>query len=147
MPHADPDEVAREFFTTLFGPGGKEIVDYLPLLEIIPDWGNYNTIEISRNDFHKEMKALGDCLRALEGKERNELTFHPGVSEYRKELLFFGDFFAGLSGSAPAYSELRQAYWNRVYRIYDLLPQHVDPRPVAATDKIIQHFEKNVGWK
>jgi hypothetical protein len=29
-----------------------------------------------------------------------------------------------------------------VYRIYDQLPAHVDPRPVMATNRLIDHFRE-----
>ena len=43
----------------------------------------------------------------------------------------------------PDYNALKQVYWNRVYRIYDRLPNHVDPRPRGNTERFVRHF---MGW-
>ena len=34
----------------------------------------------------------------------------------------------------------KQQYWHHVYRIYDNLGEHVDPRPHAATARLIDYF-------
>ena len=66
--------------------------------------------------------------------------FLPGVEEYRQELLFRAEQFAEFSSPAPAYEGLRRRYWERVYAIYDHLPQHVDPRSHQAIDRPIEFF-------
>lgn len=139
-PDTDPDALAKAFYTDLFGPAGKEIVQYLPLFEVIQDWGNHTRVELSPEAYHRQMTALAECLRGLEGQAREDVPFHPGVDAYRRELLFFAELFAALSAPAPDYDALRRQYWERVYSIYDHLPQHVDPRPHHATDAVIQHF-------
>ena len=63
---------------------------------------------------------------------------------YRQELLFFARLFADLTAPSPDYDALQQAYWNRVYRIYDTLPSHVDPRPRGNTERFVHHF---MDWK
>ena len=64
----------------------------------------------------------------------------PSPDLYREEILFFAELFAALSSPSPDYDTLGQDYWNRVYKIYDGLPDHVDPRPRMATKRLIQHF-------
>ena len=84
----------------------------------------------------------------VETADLANLLSQPGVrlldarppEEYRQELLFFADLFADLSGPAPDHAALRHKYWQRVYAIYDHLPQHVDPRPKLATDRLIEFF-------
>lgn len=137
---ANPDGPARDFYGQLFGPGGRELVSYLPLFEVVHDWGNYVRIDISREEYHRRMKELAERLRALQGRERNDIAFFPSPDPYRKELLFYAELFAGLSGPSPDYDALAETYWNRVYGIYDRLPGHVDPRPHAATKQLIDHF-------
>ncbi|HOD52420.1 MAG TPA: hypothetical protein PK166_06170 [Candidatus Hydrogenedentes bacterium] len=139
-PDAEPDRLAQTFYERLFGPAGKDVVQYLPLFEVLRDWGNYTRIDLSRGAYHQQMTAFAECLRGLEGEAREDVPFHPGVDTYRLELLFFAELFAALSGPAPDYDGLRRHYWERVYRIYDSLPQHVDPRPHGATDALIRHF-------
>ncbi len=139
-PDADPEVLAGDFYEALFGRQGRAIVPFLPLFEVIRDWGNYHIIDLPREVYHGQMLELARILRDLEGCERDEVPFHPSPSAYRRELTFFAELFAALSGSAPDFGALRQAYWDRVYRIYDHLPVHVDPRPHAATDRLIGHF-------
>jgi hypothetical protein len=143
MPEADPDRLARDFYAKLFGPAGKDVADYVPLFEVIPDWGNHARIDLSREAYHQEMTAFVECLCALEGEAREDVPFHPGVETYRLELLFFAELFAALSGPDPDYEALRGQYWQRVYKIYDRLPKHVNPRAHRATDALIAHF---AGW-
>jgi hypothetical protein len=57
-----------------------------------------------------------------------------------QELLFFARLFADLTAPSPDYDALKQVYWNRVYRIYDRLPDHVDPRPRGNTERLVRHF-------
>ncbi len=140
-PDGDPRSLARGFYTKLFGGGAEPLVELLPLFEIIPDWGNYNRIELSRSEYHQRMNEGVALMRALEGHENKDTPFHPSVDEYRRELLFFFEVFAGLSSPSPDYDALKQQYWQRVYAIYDQLPQHVDPRPRAATDRLIAFFK------
>ncbi|MBT4503438.1 MAG: hypothetical protein HOC74_37250, partial [Gemmatimonadetes bacterium] len=137
-PDADPHQIATAFYEKLFGPAGRELVELLPLFELIPDWGNCFQIDLTRREFHCRMNRLTDCLHALRGNE--EIPFHPSVEEYRRELLYFAELFAALSDSTPNYDDLGRQYWDRVYAIYDHLPEHVDPRPRRATDGLIRHF-------
>lgn len=137
-PDADPRQIAETFYAKLFGPPGRALVEFLPLFEVIPDWGNCVQIDLTRQEFHRQMNHLVDCLHALQGNE--EIPFHPSVEDYRRELLSFAELFAALSDSIPDYDDLRRQYWNRVYAIYDQLPEHVDPRPHRATDQLIRHF-------
>jgi hypothetical protein len=48
--------------------------------------------------------------------------------------------FADLTAPHPDYDALKQVYWNRVYGIYDRLPDHVDPRPRGNTERFVRHF-------
>ncbi|MCL5997648.1 MAG: hypothetical protein M1546_16565 [Chloroflexi bacterium] len=86
------------------------------------------------------MKELVALLQHLEGHER-DVPFHPSPQDYRRELLFFAQMFADLSAPAPDFATLQQRYWQRVYAIYDRLPAHVDPRPHAATQRLMDFFK------
>jgi hypothetical protein len=141
-PDADYQRLAAGFYERLFGPAGRELVSFLPLFEVVPDWGNYSRIETSRQAYHRAMRRLLACLHDLSTAVRPDLPFYPSVESYRQELLFFAELFAGLSGPAPDYDALRRRYWNRVYAIYALLPDHVDPRPQRATDNLIRWFAR-----
>ncbi len=141
-PEADPGALTRAFYRRLFGAEAEKLVDLLPLFEIIPDWGNYNRIDISRADFHTKMIEGADLLKALEGKENEDMPFNPSPSVYRKDLLFFFELFRDLSGNMPDFDALLQKYWQKVYAIYDHLPQHVDPRPRGATERLIRFFDR-----
>jgi len=144
VPDADPAAVAHDFFSRAFGPGGAEAGRFIPLFEIVPDWGNHVTLDIGREAFHGKMTGLVDLLESLRGRLSPSLPLIPSPDVYLAELLFFARFFAELSGRSPEYDALRAAYWKRVYAIYDLLPRHVDPRPHAATDNIVRFFRE---WK
>jgi len=135
--------VARRFFGELFGPQGETLAEYMPLFEIVPDWGHYAQVHHTRGEYHAEMQALVSLLQDLRGQERTT-PFHPDVETYRRELLFFAQLFADLSGPNPDWTALRRRYWERVYAIYDRLPQHVDPRPKRATDSLIAFFQRPV---
>jgi hypothetical protein len=88
------------------------------------------------------MTTLVEQLEDLKGGVNDACVFHPRPSAYADELLFFARLFADLTAPAPDYAALETSYWNRVYRIYDTLPGHVDPRPRTATKNLIQHFAK-----
>jgi len=139
-PDANHRAVAEDFFEKLFGPQGRGLVELLPLFEVVPDWGNYEEIKLTREAYHDGMKRLISLLEDLKGQTRDELPLHPSPEHYRRELLFFARLLADLSGRNPDLDKLRRAYWERVYAIYDLLPDHVDPRPRLATDRLIGHF-------
>ena len=139
-PNTDPEDLAQDFFEKLFGPAGRELVPFLPLFEVVQDWGNYHRIDLSREDYHRRMKELAGQLRDLKGQEQDHLELFPSPDLYREEMLFFAELFAALSSPLPDYDNLGPDYWNRVYQIYDDLPDHVDPRPRLATKRLIQHF-------
>lgn len=139
-PDADPRQTAADFCTRVFGEPGRELIDFLPLFEVIPDWGNHAVVQVSRDELHAAMRELGELLADLEGRERDDLPFFPSPAAFRRELLFFARLFSDLTGPAPDFDALRQRYWQRVYAIYDSLPEHVDPRPHGATDRLIRHF-------
>jgi hypothetical protein len=139
-PQADHALVAETFYERLFGAQGRALSRFLPLLEVVPDWGHYVTVNLPRAHYHARMNELADLLRGLQGREHN-VPFNPSPQDYRRELLFFAELFAALSGSSPDYDALRKRYWQRVYAIYDQLPAHVDPRPHAATDRLINFFK------
>ena len=125
----------------MFGPDAEKLAELLPLFEIVPDWGNYTKVDLSREEYHKQMVEGADLLRALKGRENATIPFHPSPAEYRQTLLLFFELFADLSDTAPDFDALEKRYWQRVYAIYDRLPQHVDPRPHAATQRLIRFFD------
>jgi hypothetical protein len=132
--------VAREFFVDIYGPDGGEIVPYLPLFEVIRDWGNYHEIGLPRPQYHAQVRELADLLHALAPQHPQALAMHPPADVYHETLGFYAELFVELSSPAPDYDALRRRYWDRVYAIYDHLPAHVDPRPHAATDRLIRYF-------
>jgi hypothetical protein len=140
-PDADPGEVALEFFRRVWGPGAEAAAAFMPLFEIIPDWGSYVKHDISRETYHRRMGEFVALLKSLEGCLAPSVAFHPSPEAFRRELLFFALLFEELSGPAPDYDGLRARYWHRVYAIYDRLPRHVDPRPHSATDHLIRFFQ------
>jgi hypothetical protein len=139
-PDADPAQLAGDFYERLFGPSARDLARLLPYFEIIPDWGHYSSLQVSREEYHRTMQEMVELLRVLEGQERGDVPFHPTPRAYREELLFFAQLFADLSAPAPDYDALHQRYWQHVYAIYNLLPRHVDPRPHAATQHLIDFF-------
>jgi hypothetical protein len=140
-PDGDPAEGAAEFYTALFGSAGSGLLPYLPLFEIVPDWGNRTDFSISKTRFHHEMKTLCGILADLKGRPEADLFLEPGPEEYRRELLWFARLFRDLSGPDPDFEVLKARYWNRVYAVYDELPAHVDPRPRNAVDRLAGFFE------
>ncbi len=166
-PDADWRELAGDFFEAIFGPAGRDAVDFLPLFEVVPDWGNYAELDLSREEYHARMTRFVSLLEDLKGSEGNRgmvdaslspdgshsafgasaaptLPLHPSPEAYRQEVLFFAGLVADLTAPAPDIDRLRQRYWDRVYAIYDQLPEHVDPRPHAATDRLIQFFQEKM---
>jgi hypothetical protein len=142
-PAADHAELAAGFCERLFGPPARELARQMPYFEIISPGGQYQFTQlgVARADYHRKMGEVIELLRSLEGHERTEVPFHPALPDYRAELLFFARLFADLSAPSPDYDALRQRYWERVYAIYDHLPRHVDPRPHAATERLIGFFK------
>ena len=116
------------------------------MFEIVPDWGHYANIRMSRESYHTKMRTFVDLLKALKSSSNGSVAFYPDPDQYRDELLFFANLFAELSGPFPDFQELRQRYWDRVYSIYDLLPRHVDPGPRNATDRLIAVFAEGQNW-
>lgn len=141
-PDTDPDAVSREFFTRLFGSEAAAIVADLPLFEVIKDWGNYLSIDLPRTGYHRRMTALADLLDSLQAGSGSGLRLYPAAETYRRELLFFARLFADLSAPDPDYNRLAADYWRRVYPIWDHLPRHVDPRPFAAVERLVDFFRR-----
>ena len=141
-PDADHRQVASVFFQRLFGAPGSALTEYIPLFEIVPDWGHYGQVEMTRKEYHRKMRELVALLQDLRDSVVDEAILHPSPERYRRELLFFAHLFADLSGPEPAFQMLRKRYRDRVYAIYDLLPEHVDPRPQRAMDNLIGHFQR-----
>jgi len=141
QPDRDHTALTRGFYRRLFGADAESLVPLLPLFEIVPDWGNYNAIDMPRTEFNAKMKEGVDLLHALEGKENGDVPFHPAPAVYWEELLFFFELFRDLSADAPDFDGLATKYWQRVYAIYDQLPNHVDPRPHGATERLIRFFD------
>jgi hypothetical protein len=139
-PDASHAALAERFYTRLFGERGRGLARLLPLMEVVPDWGHYVTVDLPRPVYHARMAELADLLRSLDGAENSDAAFHPSLPVYRRELLFFAGMFRDLSGPAPDFDALRRSYWQRVYAIYNQLPTHVDPRPHQATDRLIGFF-------
>jgi len=139
-PDASPDTLTRRFYAGLFGPEGATLAELLPAFEIYRDWGNYETIDLDRAAFHRTLRRGVELLAALRPRDPVALPVFPDPETHRRELLFFFEFFRDLSGPHPDYDALHRLYWNRVYAIYDRLPDHVDPRPRANTDRLIRFF-------
>lgn len=139
-PDADPLAVAGDFFERMYGPEGRELAPYMPLFEVVRDWGGYVKVLLTREQYHARMNELSIMLRDLRRSLREDAVFHPSPAEWHKELLFFAELFAELSGPSPDYNQLKARYWSRVYSIYDKLPDHVDPRPRRATQALIDVF-------
>ncbi len=139
-PDADPQRVAGDFFAKLFGESGPALVDDYRLFEVIPDWGSYDVVKLPRTEYHKRMCALADRLEDVKQQVNANAILFPDPETYRQELLFFARLFADLTAPHPDYDALKQVYWRRVYRIYDSLPEHVDPRPRANTERFVRHF-------
>ena len=142
-PDADHRQLTRQFYQRLFGPQAGELADLLPLLEVIPDQGNYAAIDLDRPQYHRQMQRGRQLLRDLAGTVDQDVPFHPSVDTYRRDLLFYFDLFAELSGPAPDFDELARRYWKKVYAIHDSLPAHVDPRPHMVTSRVIGFFDPN----
>jgi len=49
--------------------------------------------------------------------------------------------FSQLTTPSPDYDQLAKEYWDRVYAIYDDLPEHVDPRPKRAVANLVNYFK------
>jgi hypothetical protein len=139
-PDAEPGKVAGDFLAEIFGPDGRDLVPLLPLFEVIRDWGNYQDIQPSRAEYHESMRRMTERLESFAGQERDSYPLFPTPSAWRLELLFFARLFADLSAPSPDYDALHDRYWQKVYAIYDQLPEHVDPRPRRATAALIKHF-------
>jgi hypothetical protein len=144
QPDGDPQALAQEFFVQLFGESGRAVATLYPLFEALPDWGSYDIVQMPRGEYHAKMQQLAEALHAAKDSVNTSVPLHPSPEVYRAELEFFARLFADLTAPAPDYDTLKKTYWDRVYKIYDLLPEHVDPRPRTATDRFIQHF---VDWK
>ncbi|MBP8132115.1 MAG: hypothetical protein KA184_21250 [Candidatus Hydrogenedentes bacterium] len=140
-PDAAANALARGFYRRLFGPEAEALCDVLPLFEIVPDWGNYARLDISRAEYHKRMSDGAELLRALEGRASGDVPFHPDIETYRKNLLFFFELLADVTASSPDFDAIARRYWEHVYAIYDHLPKHVDPRPQAATQRLVRFFD------
>lgn len=139
-PEADPARLAGDFYERLFGAEGRKIVPFLPLFEVVRDWGNYLQIDPGAPNYHARMTELKDLLRSLESSVNPTGILHPTPETHRRELLFFAELFADLSGPNPDFDALAKRYWRRVYRIYDSLDNHVDPRPRNAVNTLMAAF-------
>jgi hypothetical protein len=139
-PDARPAEAAKDFYRGLFGKQGEEVVDYLSLFEVIPDWGNHSAPSLSKEEIHRKALSFVDLLVSCGASVSEDAAFFPSPDAYRRELLWYARLFAELSSPGADYDELYARYWGRVYGIYDALPEHVDPRPVNATRNLVDYF-------
>jgi len=135
-----PESLAAEFMTNIFGSSGAALVDDYRLFEVVPDWGSYKVVKMPRADYHQRMRGFADRLADLKGATRSGAVLFPDPETYRQELWFFANLFADLTAPKPDYPALQKQYWDRVYRIYDRLPDHVDPRPRGNTERLVRHF-------
>ncbi len=140
QPDADTDALAGMFLADTLGPAARDLVPLLPLFEVIRDWGSYHDIRLPREEYHARMQRMVEILASCAGQERDTYPFFPSTTAWREELCFFARLFADLSAPAPDFDALQARYWQRVYAIYDHLPEHVDPRPRYATANLIKHF-------
>ena len=135
-PDGDPTEIARAFLVRRLGAEGGKLAEYLPLLEIVPDWGHRVALSVPREEYHRRMTGCADLLADLAGQER-DVPFWPDVSAWREELAFHARLFADLTAPMPDRDALHRRYWDRVYSIWDRLPDHVDPRPKGAARNLV----------
>lgn len=146
QPDADGRDLARSFFRRLFGPQAEVLADLMEYFEVIPDWGNYEGQLASAEELGNRFSQMVEVLEGLNGASADAAVgecFHPHPEHYRTELLFFAKLFAQLSAGRIDPEAAEREYWNHVYAIYDRLPQHVDPRPRAATRQIVRWFQKH----
>ena len=144
-PDDDYMELAKDFYNKVFGENGSQIVEDLPLFEVIPDWGHYADLDISKQEFNQRMKLLASRLSSMDLRDFTpQIHIHPSPEYHRKELLFFADIMAAMSESSPDFDALSKQYKKHVYEIYEYLPSHVDPRPDLAMNKMITFFQN---WK
>jgi hypothetical protein len=136
----DPHRLAGDFFVRVFGEAGRAMVDDYRLFEVIPDWGSYDVVKLPRAEYHKRMRAFVERLEGAKNAVNTSAVLFPDPETYRQELLFFARLFADLTAPSPDYDALKQVYWNRVYRIYDRLADHVDPRARGNTERLVRHF-------
>jgi hypothetical protein len=140
-PDADTEALAGDFYERLFGADGRKIIGFLPLFEVVKDWGNYLDIDpTTQPHYHDRMLELCSLLVSLEPSVNHGVALHPAPDDYRRELLFFARLFADLSAPEPDFDALADRYWRRVYAIYDQLGEHVDPRPRNSTRSLIDRF-------
>ena len=139
-PDGQYEEIAQHFFIDLFGEDGKNIPQFMQYFEVVRDWGSYAAVSIDKKTYHRQMVEMVDVLHSLQPHQ--DLTFSPDPAVYQKDLIFFAELLRDLSGETPDFSELKNRYWQKVYGIYDHLPEHVDPRPRQATEALINnsHF-------
>lgn len=142
-PDADPDTLTADFYEKLFGHDGRKLVPLLPLFEVVKDWGCYLDIDPFDPGYHRRMTTLRDLLVDLAASVNPDAVLFPDAESYRRELLFFAQWFVDISGPSPDYDTLAQQYWQRVYAIYDALPDHVDPRPHQAVKTLVDRFRKS----
>jgi len=141
-PERDPASVTRGFYTKLWGERAGELAEVLPVFEVYQDWGNHEKIKISKTDFHQAMLRGVEILEKCSAGAMADRPFSPDPETYRQELIFFFKIFRDLSAPRADFDALRSVYWKRVYAIYDHLPDHVDPRPKANTDRLIDFFRR-----
>ena len=111
-------------------------------------WDNIRMPPTSHGEFIPEDQgtawnfstARADRLGDAKGAVNSGAVLFPDPEKYRKAFVFFARLFADLTAPHPDYDILKQVYWNRVYRIYDRLTDHVDPRPRGNTECFVRHF-------
>jgi hypothetical protein len=91
-------------------------------------------------DYHQRVSAFADRLEDAKATVKSGAVLFPDPETYRQELVFFARLFADLTAPHPDYDALKQVYWNRVYGIYNRLPDPVDPRPRGNTERFVRHF-------
>jgi hypothetical protein len=140
-PDADAMTIIGEFFERMYGPEGRKMAPYMPLFEVVQDWGNYVKVLLTREEYHARMKEFSSLVGDLGAGLRTDAVSYPRPAEWHAEMRFFAELFRDLSGPSPDSGTLKNRYWNHVYSIYDKLPDHVDPRPRTATQALVNTFQ------
>ena len=136
-PDRDPDQVAREFCTRVFGEEHAPLGELFEAFEVVPGWGHYPRRRWSKPALQAAYREICDRLEAAD-VSRCSLPLHPDPETYRQDLLWFARRFAELAGPNPDRERLRREYWQRALAIYDQVPMSADARAALAARQFSQ---------
>lgn len=138
-PDLNPDEVAGEFFSLVFGQEHKILGELCESFEVVHGWGYYPRRKWSKGEANRAYKKIIEHLESAT-TDQCKLPICPSAEQYRKDLLWFARIFEELSSPDPDRAKIKKMYWQKSLEIYDHIPMSADQRAYDSAERFSNIF-------